>query len=151
VTVVSIIRLQALVVFGKSSNPTWDNFPVSLCSAVEIHVGIICTCMPTLRLLLVRLFPALGGSSYAKGYHFSGGGQMRSSKVHSSQGRTLKGGIICEQTVAVQYDDDETSLVQMRDLTHVDDAHEHRKNNPESGLGTSHEAMRVTASRNMCP
>lgn len=142
-TVVSIIRLQALVVFGKSSNPTWDNFPVSLCSAVEIHVGIICTCMPTLRLLLVRLFPALGSSSYARGYYFSGGGQMRSSKVHNSQGHTLKGGINCEQTVAVQYDD-ETSLVQMRDLPHVDDAHEHRKNNPESGRGTSHEAMRVT-------
>ena len=141
-TVVSIIRLQALVTFGKSSNATWDNFPVSLWSTVEINVGIICTCMPTLRLLLVRLFPALGGgSSYAKGYYPSGG-QVLSSKIRNSQGRTLKDltsaskpsttqpgpesssdtistkplGIIREQTFAVQYDDDETSLVHMRGL-----------------------------------
>lgn len=86
-TVVSVIRLQALVTFGKSSNATWDNFPVSLWSTVEINVGIICTCMPTLRLLLVRLFPGLGaGSSYAKGYYHSSGGQVLSSKV--THGRT---------------------------------------------------------------
>jgi hypothetical protein len=143
VTVVSIIRLQALVTFGKSKNATWDNFPVSLWSTVEINVGIVCTCMPTLRLMLVRLFPALGGgSSYAKGYYPSGGGQVLSSKIrNNSQGRTLKDltsiskpsttqpgpgsssdtvvtkplGIIREQTFAVHYDD-ETSLVQMRGL-----------------------------------
>lgn len=145
-TVVSIIRLQALVTFGKSSNATWDNFPVSLWSTVEINVGIVCTCMPTLRLLLVRLFPALGGgSSYAKGYYPSGGGQVLSSKIRTSQGRTLRDltsvskpsttqpdpgsssdtvstkpmGIIREQTFAVQYEDDETSLVQLRGLNHV--------------------------------
>ncbi|AEO54559.1 hypothetical protein MYCTH_2033980, partial [Thermothelomyces thermophilus ATCC 42464] len=61
VTVVSIIRLQSLVVFASSDNASWDNFPVSLWSTVEINVGIMCTCMPTLRLVLVRLFPALGG------------------------------------------------------------------------------------------
>ncbi|KAK3298689.1 uncharacterized protein B0H64DRAFT_371144 [Chaetomium fimeti] len=75
VTVVSIIRLHALVTFAKSSNATWDNFPVSLWSTVEINVGIMCTCMPTLRLLLVRLFPALGGStSRGYGYGNAGGG-----------------------------------------------------------------------------
>ncbi len=136
-TVVSVIRLQALVTFGKSSNATWDNFPVSLWSTVEINVGIICTCMPTLRLLLVRLFPSLGAnSSYAKGYYHSSGGQVLSSKVTHGRTRgdltskstpagtqpassadTVLGkptGIIRQQTFAVQYDDDETRLVQMR-------------------------------------
>ncbi|KAK4099846.1 hypothetical protein N658DRAFT_516969 [Parathielavia hyrcaniae] len=159
VTVVSIVRLRALVLFGKSSNPTWDNFPVSLWSTVEISVGIICTCMPTLRLLLVRLFPVLGGSSYgpsANGYYQSGSGhpampsstaaRMRASRNHttlvSSSGRSKLdpakdstdsidvgggatpppppaaklSGIVRQQTFAVQYDDDETSLVQMRGL-----------------------------------
>lgn len=137
----SIIRLQALVTFAKSSNATSDNFPVSLWSTVEINVGIICTCMPTLRLLLVRVFPGLGsGSSYATGkaYNYNTGGQMPSSRMHASQRRGMgnfattsnhvsaeasssvetvpakERGIIRHQTFAVQYDDDETSLVQMR-------------------------------------
>lgn len=80
VTVVSIIRLHALIVLGKSANATWDNFPVSLWSTVEINVGIMCTCMPTLRLLLIRLFPALGGgTSYANGGYYHSGGRHESS------------------------------------------------------------------------
>lgn len=138
----SIVRLQALVTFAKSSNATYDNFPVSLWSTVEINVGIMCTCMPTLRLLLVRLFPTLGsGSSYGKAYHYNSGagGQMPSSRMHISQRHGMTNltstsnhaasveanssvetvpakelGIVRHQTFAVQYDDDETSLVQMR-------------------------------------
>ncbi|KAL2150178.1 hypothetical protein VTH82DRAFT_7854 [Thermothelomyces myriococcoides] len=68
VTVVSIIRLQSLVVFASSENASWDNFPVSLWSTVEINAGIMCTCMPTLRLILVRLFPALGGTGPGSSY-----------------------------------------------------------------------------------
>ena len=79
VTVVSIIRLHALVTFAQSTNATWDNFPVSLWSTVEINVGIMCTCMPTLRLLLVRLFPALGGST-SRGYGGGGGGYYSGGK-----------------------------------------------------------------------
>ncbi|KAL2142000.1 hypothetical protein VTI28DRAFT_1736 [Corynascus sepedonium] len=72
VTVVSVIRLQSLVVFASSDNATSDNFPVSLWSTVEINAGLICTCMPTMRLILVRLFPRIaGGSSYGnmRGYY----------------------------------------------------------------------------------
>jgi hypothetical protein len=140
---VSILRLQALVTFGKSNNATWDNFPVSLWSTVEISVGIMCTCMPTLRLLLVRLFPVLGGGTkMGNGYYFSGGGPAASGKVRSSRNRGLRDsssrskhasthpgssvdtvpvkptGIMRQQTFAVQYDDDETSLVHMRGLEH---------------------------------
>ncbi|KAJ3550111.1 hypothetical protein NM208_g147 [Fusarium decemcellulare] len=63
VTVVSVVRLTALVHFPASSqNSTWDYFGASVWSIVEVHVGILCTCMPTFRLFLVRLFPALSGS-----------------------------------------------------------------------------------------
>ncbi|KAG6018709.1 hypothetical protein E4U41_003649 [Claviceps citrina] len=58
ITVVSFLRLRSLVKFGTdATNPTWQFFDVGLWSTVEINVGIICTCMPTARLLLVRLFP----------------------------------------------------------------------------------------------
>ncbi|CZR68873.1 related to integral membrane protein PTH11 [Phialocephala subalpina] len=57
VTAVSILRLQSLVLFANSQNPTWDNVPVGYWSTMEINVGIICSCMPSIRLLLIRAFP----------------------------------------------------------------------------------------------
>jgi hypothetical protein len=141
VTIVSIIRLQALVVFGKSSNATWDNFPVSLWSTVEINVGIMCTCMPTLRLMLVRAFPALGGgSSYGRRTYYNSegikglsskgrpGGRTHenlssTSKLHGPHPESSAGpaagkplAIVRQQSFTVRYDDDEASLVEMRAL-----------------------------------
>ncbi|KAM0466820.1 hypothetical protein ACHAPV_000329 [Trichoderma viride] len=58
VAVVSILRLRSLIKFGSDSiNPTWDFFDVSVWSVVEINVGLICVCLPSFRVLLVRLFP----------------------------------------------------------------------------------------------
>ena len=51
---------------------------VSIWSTIEINVGIICACMPTLRLLLVRLFPVLGGSRSAGKYYNASGGNTKS-------------------------------------------------------------------------
>ncbi|KAL3954227.1 hypothetical protein ACCO45_012183 [Purpureocillium lilacinum] len=72
VTVVSILRLQALVYFASTTNITWNFYDTSRWSTVEICLGIVCTCLPTTRLLLVRLFPSLGGTSQRRPstYHF---------------------------------------------------------------------------------
>ncbi|KAF2994163.1 hypothetical protein E8E13_000882 [Curvularia kusanoi] len=59
VTVVSILRLQALVNFAKSTNVSWNFLEVSRWSTIEIGVGTICICLPTMRQLFVALFPAL--------------------------------------------------------------------------------------------
>lgn len=59
VTIVSIIRLASLVEFRESTNLTWDYWAVSLWSTVEITVGIICACMPSMRLILVRVAPKI--------------------------------------------------------------------------------------------
>ncbi|KAK0762926.1 hypothetical protein N5P37_004452 [Trichoderma harzianum] len=64
VTVVSILRLRSLIQFGTDSlNPTWDFYDVSVWSVVEINTGLICICLPSLRLLLVRIFPKLQGTT----------------------------------------------------------------------------------------
>ncbi|PHH62445.1 hypothetical protein CDD81_7164 [Ophiocordyceps australis] len=64
VTVVSILRLHSLVKFGlDADNPTWEFYNVGLWSTIEINVGIVCVCLPTLRLMLVRLFPMLRSST----------------------------------------------------------------------------------------
>ncbi|KAI8935069.1 hypothetical protein NX059_007664 [Plenodomus lindquistii] len=83
VTIVSILRLRALVHFAASSNASWEFYDVSVWSSIEICVGIMCACLPTLRLLLVRLFPVLGGSSARsrandKYYNYGSGNELKS-------------------------------------------------------------------------
>lgn len=53
-------------------------YDTSRWSTVEICLGIVCTCLPTTRLLLVRLFPVLGGTSQrrASGYFFRSADRM---------------------------------------------------------------------------
>ncbi|CAI6332381.1 unnamed protein product [Periconia digitata] len=56
-TIISILRLQALVSFANSTNPTYDNCPTAYWSVLVCFVGIFCCCMPALRRLLAKLFP----------------------------------------------------------------------------------------------
>ncbi|KAH8898896.1 hypothetical protein GQ53DRAFT_614295, partial [Thozetella sp. PMI_491] len=55
-TIISIIRLHTLVKFGYTDNPTWAYMEVSTWSTTEIAIGMICACMPSYRLLAVKLF-----------------------------------------------------------------------------------------------
>ena len=57
VTIVSILRLRSLVTFANSTNPTWDQWEIAYWSTIEVNIGMICTCLPSLRLIFVRLFP----------------------------------------------------------------------------------------------
>lgn len=75
VTVVSILRLLSLSKFDASINITWDFYDVALWSTIEINVGIICTSLPTMRLILVRISPRAFGSQ---------GSSPKSSRPNSS-------------------------------------------------------------------
>lgn len=59
VTVVSALRLQALVTFASSTNPTFDNFDIQYWSTIELNVGIMCACMPAMRQMLAWVFPVV--------------------------------------------------------------------------------------------
>jgi hypothetical protein len=121
VTIVSILRLQSLVHFAKSLNPTWDDFLVAQWSTIEINVGIVCACMPSMRVLLVRLFPKILGNThdatnkyYAnKSSNHIGTGANKSLNLSQSG----ESGIKFTKSYTVQYgnqmEDDETSLVAM--------------------------------------
>lgn len=126
VTVVSIVRLQFIVDLGSSTNPTYDQTEVSIWSTIEINVGIICASMPSLRILMVRLFPRLGGSSYdsSKYNNYGDSYGRRSRPVNRSHALVelpsrgdspsppTHGGIEMKRTFNVQYSEgDETSLV----------------------------------------
>ncbi|KAI3573956.1 hypothetical protein IWW34DRAFT_884725 [Fusarium oxysporum f. sp. albedinis] len=131
VTVMSILRLVATLKLG-TANPTWEFFELSRWSTIEINVGIICACMPSLRVLLVRLFPKLLGTSQ-RYYNYGGnkptGGNTNKSRTlplgtnatsqvdRSQRGRIDRAGITCHRTYEVEYgDNDETLLVYMKDL-----------------------------------
>ncbi|KAG6035059.1 hypothetical protein E4U41_006266 [Claviceps citrina] len=66
VTIVTILRLQSLIYFSNSDNPTWDNWIIAWWSTIEVNVGMICTCLPTLRLILVRMAPRVFGSKASR-------------------------------------------------------------------------------------
>ncbi|KAG5659609.1 hypothetical protein KAF25_002168, partial [Fusarium avenaceum] len=67
-TIVSIIRLQFLQRFHlDSQNPTWDYYEISKWSTIEITVGMICVCLPSLRLMLTRLYQINGWISVKEG------------------------------------------------------------------------------------
>ncbi|UNI24574.1 hypothetical protein JDV02_010308 [Purpureocillium takamizusanense] len=86
VTIVSMLRLESLVQAGASTvNPTWEFVAAGVLSTAEINVGIICICMPSLRLLLVRLFPALRSVS-TRYYGRSTNGPQRSETAAGRSG-----------------------------------------------------------------
>ncbi|GAB0135218.1 hypothetical protein EsDP_00003564 [Epichloe bromicola] len=66
VTVVSVLRLQSLIYFSNSTNPTWDNWIIAWWSTIEVNVGIVCTCLPTLRLILVRMAPCIFSTNVSR-------------------------------------------------------------------------------------
>ncbi|KAH9909669.1 hypothetical protein F4778DRAFT_8858 [Xylariomycetidae sp. FL2044] len=83
VTVVSAVRLGSLVQFRNSSNITWDYWGVCLWSTVEITVGIICACMPALRLILIRVAPKVFDGSVARRVSMYYPNKMRSADKSS--------------------------------------------------------------------
>ncbi|RFN46279.1 hypothetical protein FIE12Z_9476 [Fusarium flagelliforme] len=139
VTIVSILRLRATIKFSAGSganNATWEYLEFDLWSTIEIATGVVCACLPSLRVLLVRIFPMLGGSS-ARNYYqhdsnsFNKGrpGRSRSfaiplgsnSEADKTAPRTRIDpvGITRDRTYEVEFgqrDHDETELVHMKDL-----------------------------------
>ncbi|KAK0713616.1 hypothetical protein B0T26DRAFT_367422 [Lasiosphaeria miniovina] len=59
VMIISLVRLKTIKQFTSLADPTKDISQVTLWSGVEIYVGVICTCMPSFRLLLRRLLPRI--------------------------------------------------------------------------------------------
>lgn len=127
VTIVSIIRLKSLVTFANSVNPTWDNWDVSNWSTIELNVGIMCACLPSIRLIIVRMLPSLGGSVAGR-YRCdveSKCSNVLSRKVTRGEAPAASGpsqqsparGIIYQKSYSIHYDDsDESALVYMRDI-----------------------------------
>ena len=57
--IISILRLQSLYVVSISLDITWDNPLPAIWSSTETNVGIICSCLPTLKGCITHFFPRL--------------------------------------------------------------------------------------------
>lgn len=59
---VSILRLHSIIHFANSTNPTWEQWSIVWWSTIEVNVGMICTSLPSMRLVLLRLWPRVFGN-----------------------------------------------------------------------------------------
>lgn len=55
--IVSAVRLRILLGFGNSIDPTWDYVFVVIWTAIELGVAIVLSCLPAIRVLLIRVSP----------------------------------------------------------------------------------------------
>lgn len=65
--VVSLLRLQSLYAISVSHDISWDNPMAALWSNLEVNIGIMCSCLPMLKALVLRAFPLLFSSTMGTG------------------------------------------------------------------------------------
>ena len=140
VTVLSILRLHSLIEFAKSeSNATWYNADVTKWSVIEIGVGTVCACMPTVRMALVRTFHVFrdtktGYSDYSKkpsnrrSSYFPPKGSRSTwgpgahcpataEEGEGAGGPELPRGVVMKKSFAMEYgQEDDVTLVPMREF-----------------------------------
>lgn len=80
---ISIVRLNELHRTKGSKDPLWDSAATAYWSAIELNVGILCACLPTLRPLIKKFAPRLLGSSQGESHytHQLGSVQTRRTRI----------------------------------------------------------------------
>ncbi|KAH7327754.1 hypothetical protein B0I35DRAFT_472524 [Stachybotrys elegans] len=123
ITVFTIIRLNSLLKFSKATNPTWEQYGVALWTIVELNVGIICACMPSMANMMKHFVPNLLSSSskYSTGkrrYYIRSGPKDENNSGSKSTVQSLgtgicslpkvaSGAILQTQTFEIESDDEE--------------------------------------------
>jgi hypothetical protein len=89
VTIISALRLQTLIAFFNSNNPTYNLFGAALWSGLETFIGIICACLPAAKVFFFRIAPKwLGLSTIGSGGATAGTGPgQRASKSWATSSR----------------------------------------------------------------
>lgn len=116
-----MLRLRSLVHFANTTDMTWDYLEASLWSVIECQVGIICTCMPAIRLGLTRLFPKILGSTNRSTAKDTAGPSGRSHGLTTLSGLTpneinVQTTFRVSHTKKPQMNDDERSFVQLVEI-----------------------------------
>ncbi|GIZ36963.1 hypothetical protein CKM354_000042700 [Cercospora kikuchii] len=67
VTIISIMRLHAIVDYGEDKNFTYVRVVPGVWSKLELQLSVICACMPAIRQVIRRFSPRLIGSTRGEG------------------------------------------------------------------------------------
>ncbi|KAG9734558.1 hypothetical protein KCU73_g10737, partial [Aureobasidium melanogenum] len=111
VTFVSVVRLHSLIVFANSQNITWDYNDAAWWSTVEIHVGIICACLPSVRALFVSLGASSLGTTRANSRPTGHQASSNSGLTGSSLGGSKLGALVKEKSASVPKHGDEEDFI----------------------------------------
>jgi hypothetical protein len=77
VCVVSILRLNALVVLSKHPDDrTYYSAATAYWSAIEINLGIVCASLPALKPLIVKIIPGFSTRHSSRGYGTANSARM---------------------------------------------------------------------------
>lgn len=89
--IISILRLQSLLVFLHNTDISWHNPLAAIWSSLEVNIGIVCSCLPTLKAMVSRYFPRVFNTRYLRGSDHShnrarmhGGGRDGRNEASSS-------------------------------------------------------------------
>ncbi|OBT73679.1 hypothetical protein VF21_06164 [Pseudogymnoascus sp. 05NY08] len=63
VTIVSVVRIRAFTKYANTTNLTQDYVELGYWSTIEVPVGVICACMPSIRALFRNVFPSIFGTT----------------------------------------------------------------------------------------
>ncbi|KAF6806803.1 CFEM domain-containing protein [Colletotrichum sojae] len=69
IIIASCLRLRFNIMYGESVNITWDYVDLLIWTGVEVATSIAVTSLPSIRLMLHRLFPGLFSRIFAFGGH----------------------------------------------------------------------------------
>ncbi|KAJ4288282.1 hypothetical protein N0V88_007474 [Collariella sp. IMI 366227] len=89
---VSIYRIHTLAAPAGSTDITWDNVDAATFSLLELTVGVIAVCLPTLRPLLVSAMPRLFGSLLSSGHNKQSGATPVGAAEQDTVGSDPRGG-----------------------------------------------------------
>ncbi|RMY78999.1 hypothetical protein D0863_00312 [Hortaea werneckii] len=111
--IVSILRLQSLYAISIAEDVTWENPMAAIWSSIEVNVGILCSCIPTLKGCVNRVFPrffkdrSTGRPSVPDNIELTPGGAGKhfamASRNHDSKprGRATQGGREADEGIQV--------------------------------------------------
>ncbi|KAL1848500.1 hypothetical protein Daus18300_013601 [Diaporthe australafricana] len=57
--IISVYRMKTLKVAAESTDPSWDNTDAAVWSFIELSIGVLAACLPTLRPLFALILPRL--------------------------------------------------------------------------------------------
>lgn len=62
IIITSCTRLQSLVAFTKSLNPTWDYVDAVLWTSLEVNISVAVVCLPSVRVIFAQWLPNVFGT-----------------------------------------------------------------------------------------